>query len=342
MDSANISFDVETLASQSIIYKVGYGISYYYTPFWVLFGLIGNTMSFAVMIQPKNRQISCCLYLAILAICDNLALFLIGYYWTKLTFETEALYRLECSLMTCLFYAVTQCGMLLIVATTVDRLLVVRYPLKAARLCNPYRTKIIIGVLPVVALVFNLPHIFMTEIHDEYICVSFQGNSLWIKAYGFLAMLFNVVVAFIGLLTMNSLIIATLRKRAKELRSSKKTKKNLKQHKDGQHKVENSQLTVMLLLVSFVFVILIVPLYLRFIVFTFVNYKEDPHKYALFILFYHLSLNLYITNSAINFFLYCIGAAKFRRDFKYFFCCDKGKKSITSCQMSATRSSGFQ
>ena len=32
---------------------------------------VGNTLSFLVMVQPHNRHISCCVYMAALAVSDN-------------------------------------------------------------------------------------------------------------------------------------------------------------------------------------------------------------------------------------------------------------------------------
>lgn len=343
MNSTNLTLDVEKLASEQAIFKFGSGIHYYYLPVCVFFGLIGNTMSFVVMIQPHNRRISCCLYLAVLAVCDNSALLIFGYYWTKATFQIESEnQQLQCSVLAWLNYAVTQYGILLIVAMTVDRLVIVKYPLKAPQLCSHFRTKLIIIVLLVVCLVFTLPHLFITTVSGKYLCFSFQGSGVWIKVYAFVVIIFNAFVVFIALLTMNILIIKTLRNNL--FRDSKKINRRLEQSKEGRDRLAQTQLTIMLLLVSFAFLVLTTPNYIRHITYTYKDYKSDPDTYAVYVLIYHISSKLYVTNSAVNIILYCIGGAKFRKDFKYFFCCQKRPTDYMSHRapgLSPTSNSGI-
>ena len=78
--------------------------------------------------------------------------------------------------------------------------------------------------------------------------------------------------------------------------------------------IEN-QLTTMLLLLTILFLILMFPVYIRFIYTNFVA-RDTPTKYAYFIFFYYLSHKLYFTNNGVNFFLYCISGQKFLDDLK--------------------------
>ena len=84
--------------------------------------------------------------------------------------------------------------------------------------------------------------------------------------------------------------------------------------KSTSKNVQN-QLTIMLLLVTTLFLLLLIPTYVRFLYFAFVN-RDTPEKHATAVLFLHLSTRLYFTNSGINFFLYCISGKKFRQDLK--------------------------
>ena len=63
-----------------------------------------------------------------------------------------------------------------------------------------------------------------------------------------------------------------------------------------------SQLTVMLLFVTTLFLILIIPTYFRFIFLLLVE-RDTPFMYALSLFMYQLSSKLYGTNSGVNFFL---------------------------------------
>ena len=97
--------------------------------------------------------------------------------------------------------------------------------------------------------------------------------------------------------------------RGQELDSRQKTMKN----------AEN-QLTIMLLLVTTLFLILLCPTYFRFIFVAFAE-LDTPLEYAQSILLFRITALLYISNSGINFFLYCISGQKFRNDLKELLCC---------------------
>ena len=100
-----------------------------------------------------------------------------------------------------------------------------------------------------------------------------------------------------------------------------------------------NQLTIMLLLVTTLFLILMIPTYIRFLYTTFVG-TETPVKYANMMFFYHVSHKLYFTNNGINFFLYCISGQKFRDDLKELLC-DSNVARKTSSDTNSTEISSI-
>ena len=62
--------DVET----HITYQVASYINHYWFPILIPIGLVGNTLSFFVMIQPNNRKVSTCIYMAAISVNDNLVM----------------------------------------------------------------------------------------------------------------------------------------------------------------------------------------------------------------------------------------------------------------------------
>ena len=104
--------------------------------------------------------------------------------------------------------------------------------------------------------------------------------------------------------------------------------------------VEN-QLTIMLLLVTTLFLVLMIPTYIRFVYPTFVK-SDTPEKYARLILFFHITHKLYNTNNAINFFLYCISGQKFRNDLKEIFCSSRRSSSKSTSCSTVSSSTVFQ
>ncbi len=86
--------------------------------------------------------------------------------------------------------------------------------------------------------------------------------------------------------------------------------------KSGKSQVVEDQLAIMLVAVSFVFLVLTLPLFLLCIVYTLVEYKDCPQSYALYVMLYNLTNKLYMTNNAINFYVYSLTGSRFRRDLK--------------------------
>ena len=91
-------------------------------------------------------------------------------------------------------------------------------------------------------------------------------------------------------------------------------------------KSAETQLTTMLLLVTTLFLILLLPTYIRFIYASFMI-PDTPSKQAMSLFFIEFSYKLFVTNSGINFFLYCVSGQKFRNDLKEILCCIRRSSS---------------
>ena len=98
--------------------------------------------------------------------------------------------------------------------------------------------------------------------------------------------------------------------------SSIKTPKKDKNSEQIRTKTKSSdtQLAVMLTLISIAFLFLTLPVCIRYILAIMLDHTNNPYHNAIYTFVYHLSQKLYFTNNAVNFYLYCIGGAKFRAD----------------------------
>ena len=154
---------------------------------------------------------------------------------------------------------------------------------------------------------------------------------------------------------MNTVIIHTLRKRPiPEVQGQVKDQgqgqgQDLKQDTgqgQNQHhlktlKIKSSerQIYVMLLLVSFTFLVLTTPACVFILYVMFVDYEKSASSFAEYYLFYHVGQKAPYTNNAINFFLYVTSGHKFRRDLIRLFCKrnreQTARASKASTQMSA-------
>ena len=83
---------------------------------------------------------------------------------------------------------------------------------------------------------------------------------------------------------------------------------------------QNRQLTAMLLGVTVTFLIVSLPIYVRYIYYDFNTFTDTPTSYATYIFVAHATHKLFTTNNAVNFYLYCITGSKFRQDLITLFC----------------------
>ena len=61
--TATVNVFMEDVNSM-IIYKISNVIAIYWMPILVPIGLVGNTLSFLVMMKPSNKKVSTCIYMA--------------------------------------------------------------------------------------------------------------------------------------------------------------------------------------------------------------------------------------------------------------------------------------
>ena len=101
---------------------------------------------------------------------------------------------------------------------------------------------------------------------------------------------------------------------------------NAAQRRQKAMKNTEKQLTIMLILMTTLFLVLMIPTNIRFLCFLFIE-RGTPTKYANLMFLYHLTHKLYHTNNGINFYLYCISGQKFRNDLKEIICSNTRQNS---------------
>ena len=98
MDMANLHVNESIMehAKHLALYKVGSGLQTYYLPVICTIGFIGNTISLIVLLQPHNKRLSCCLYLAGLAVNDNFIIYIDIRYWCIMSLHIGNLTNFHC------------------------------------------------------------------------------------------------------------------------------------------------------------------------------------------------------------------------------------------------------
>ncbi len=285
-------------------------------PVIFVIGMLGNIFSLIIMGKKSNQRSSCSIYLMVLALSDCIVILLNFYGWVLSDIigflnYAKMQFQWDCILTTYLLYSSSMNGMLNIIAMTFDRWIAVCYPLKASAVCTRHRAKVTAFVLAIVCLVFNISHIFTTK-KSFGICTGYAIGGLFSAVHSWLSIAVYAVVPFILLMVMNVMIIKSIR--TSFVFQGTSSFKGKIVSSVNSTKYHDRQLTVMLLTVSFVFLLLTLPQYCRLVAAKIWNYKASQRDYEIYLIVHLLTNRLLLLNSAINFFLYCLGGSRFRKD----------------------------
>ena len=227
-----------------------------------------------------------------------------------------------CSIgQTFLFFS-TMCSVFFILSMTFERFYSIIQPHKSASFNTVKKAKITIAFIVVFSVLYNLPHLSISAFNGEG-CIPYgrvvkHFNNL---VYYWLTVTIVFVLPFFLLLTMNSIIINALRKRSTGPLKSASESVDKTDKDGGTSKMKNTemQIFVILLLVTFAFLILTTPGYMMLLYVMLFDQTESPKAFAGYYLFYNIGQTTYYTNNAINFFLYVISGQKFRTDLRNLF-----------------------
>ena len=300
-------------------------------PIILILGTIGNILAFIVL-RRYSSKISTYAFLSVLAILDLLVLY-IGLFriWiseisgTDLKLQSDFL----CKLLVFLGYVCSDSSVWLIVAVTTERYVAVRFPLRANWMCSLKITRIVIFVPIVIIGSINL-HFFwtveLTTIQNNTICAAvFEYEDIVNNAWPWVdAIIYSIIPIFI-ILTLNILIIKRVilagKNRKCLIQGNNAHSEELRRHR----LIEASRkLTIMLLSVTFCFLITTMPNNITLII-TALWTNQDVATMADFALAKTVTEMLMYTNHAINFVLYCATGKKFRRQLKHALRCRRRK-----------------
>ena len=310
-------------------FQIASFINIYWYPVLVPIGLIGNCLSFAVMIKPNNRKMSTCIYMAAISINDNIMMYVCIHNFLTVALHIHSIKAGECKFVafTALF-ALQNCTYL-ILAMTVDKYIAIKWPHKAPIYSTPGRAKLTAVVVYICVFIYNVPHFFLSSVIGSQ-CLAYAISSVFSRVYSWLSFVLNAIIPFTLLIHMNYIIVKTVRN-SRKMFGANDINTGMETRQKNMKGAEN-QVTIMLLLVTTLFLILLFPTYFRFIYLVFAK-RDTPVEYAKSMLIYQITSKLYTTNSGLNFLLYCISGKKFRNDVKEILCCS----STTNCSSSGNK-----
>ena len=236
-----------------------------------------------------------------------------------------------CSLNINMLFTAMLCSTLLILNMTFDRFYSIIRPHKAASFNTIKRAKITIACAVVISMVFNIPHWFVT-VNDGWLCLPFGNKAIMTRWYSqlyyWISFAVQYAIPFVSLLSMNGVIIHTLRNRMKPVNEVQGHGRG--QDRNSKIKSSEMQIYIILLLVTFGFLILTTPGYMFFLINLVYDFRKSPKVFAGYHLYTNAAQKMHYTNHGINFFLYVTSGQKFRTDLKNLFRVRLTERSVTS------------
>ena len=241
------------------------------------------------------------------------------------------------------FFIVT--SIWLVVGVTVTRFIMVTFPLKAKQWCTNTRTYIGIGATLLCCFIINIPHFLnyrpmKTEINGtvsyslgltEYAqSGSAQRYEFWVHC------MFLVLAPWLSVAVLNSLIIRAILKRTHL--STFKTLDKSNPKKCERQKQEN-QMTVVLLTVTFSFLVLLAWQCITQCFWMLGHGKslQDSSTWNIVDMSFALAKMGVVINSSINCYLYCFSGSAFRKELVNIFVHGKGFLTVSSMSDRSTK-----
>ena len=333
-----------------IEYRIHQLLLLYVPPIFFIVGLIGNMLSAVILTRPPMRSISTYRYLTVLSFTDSLVLTvgLLRMWLGQLVVGDDVLDRWAwaCKLVNVVGYTVSNFSVWLIVAVTVERFVAVCYPLMAPSVCSRRRsTRIILAVLAVQMITHvhfawtvdvRAPAAMTTHNYSDVLvalpvtgrkqCGASTGFELlidevwpWVDAAIYSFIPFVVIMALNTMIVRQVIVSKRYRGELCQQASTTLTLRTSHGSMEVSKTTESTRLSVMLLTVSFAFLITTFPMNTTLIA-TSCWMKSMPNGLvtdlslaAKLILVRTVCELLMYVNHSINFFLYCATGQKFRR-----------------------------
>lgn len=332
---------LEDILGQYWEYTTARDLCLYGYPAILVLGTIGNLLTLVIMLRSGMRRRSTGLYLCAVSVFDTLVLYSVCFrQWLSLVLDSDVLSHSNafCKTFNFLSYLSFDVAAWLLIVMTVERFLVVQFPLLSSKIATVKKAKTAIVVLILIMGALNIHFFWTVSVDENGFCKytdstrSFHDNVWpWIDAtvYSFLP--------FILLLVVNILIILVHR-RAIAVR-----KTTVRVHRSNERGTK-FKLSTMLITVTMTFLFLSAPnvvlICIRHKYFNFSVKIDDLRDVAVYRLVAMVTNFCLYLNHAINFFLYCISGEKFRRELVNLFKCKTRRREVRSIFSDVTTVSG--
>ncbi|CAF1324825.1 unnamed protein product [Rotaria sp. Silwood1] len=302
----------------------------------VIVGMIGSLLSIKVFSSTKIRRNSSNEYLITMSFivalllfnffCDEVLRSLVHDFNVDLPLNLVDLSRPLCKCSTYFRHTLRFAAHWIVVAFTLERLIVVYFPLQTSVLCNPRSARRICLFILIISFLIPFYSFIMSDISvvdEKHKLLECDIMNKFKKIYFYLTIIYGnltltfpiLIVCIVNILTVRQLLRAgRLRKQQQELNQTKKVDSANKDYVNMivKNQLENDKVTWMLVVISITFGILNFPYFILWLIVCIIRVRgRTPSAYIesgkmVAEVFYLLHYSLY-------FFLYVISRRSFRK-----------------------------
>ncbi|KAL8578774.1 hypothetical protein ACOMHN_045762 [Nucella lapillus] len=316
------------------LYNIANHLFYIVYPLIILLGTFGNVVTIIIMHRTTSGESAINYYFTGIAVTDLMVLLSSSLTeWLSVTFEYE-LMNANSALCKMLVWISTGSGTIscwFLVCLTLHRAMSVVWPHRVNVMCTR-RTVLCLmtGItLCFAALYAHYLYGFGLFVLDDVMTCMMQSvryMQFVFDSFVYIEIAIYSVIPFAFLVLGNSILVWKLSASMKEAHS-KLSKGNTEQIL-AREKVASS-VTLTVIVVSVTFIILTLPVSVNYILSYFDRQYNQVtgYEYAKAHMFYTISILLADSNSAVNFYLYCLTGKRFREEFFRTICCGRVRQS---------------
>jgi len=314
------------------------------TPLVICIGLAGNILSLVVYLSRNMRKISASVYLAALSASDTIVLFVYVFpewlkHGTSHFFDPTYVVFLQkegvCQTIVYVQYVSRFLSSWFVVFFTIERCIGVCFPLRRKEICNSKTAHKIVIVTTLLSLFLCLFKPFLSEVtyntvNKTPLCTSTKSMQ---HVSFVLDSIFGIIISFIPFILITCLNLLIIRKL---FISRVQTRKIRVVTQESKIRLE---FTFILLGISICFVALNLPYYVAWFkrywttsikidTTTYSALKEQHNRIQSLDNILHITRAIFYVNYSINFFLYAVTGAYFRKELRFVFKRDRRRDSV--------------
>ncbi|XP_074652937.1 growth hormone secretagogue receptor type 1-like [Tubulanus polymorphus] len=281
-------------------------VTYVVMPFTFVVGTVGNILALKVLVQPRYTRTSTGVYMIALEIFDVFVITLfLPVLFVRIVFQEVVVGDAFCQFYVFLVNVTPLLSNNTLALMSLDRVIVVTFPLRAKSICTTYKAKLCLVILVFVVIGFSIYRtipiqMFINSTGKD--CDSILVGSVRVITAN-IQIALQVWVPFLVILVCNVIIVFGLISSAQQRKLLQGPQGSTSSSSGG------TSLTVMLVVVSVVFLLLHIPVVLH-------RLLRDIHQSGADAItlnaLYWAARALMCLNSAINFFLYMLSSKQFR------------------------------